>query len=403
MEIRLIEASEYIHYTAICHIVFFEASRSDMRSMIASQNNENKNADPALAAFDSSGKIMSAMTIHPYKILMHGKEVQMAGIGGVVTSPDARSKGLVRQIFIKAFQMMRENNQIYSFLYPFSYGYYRKFGYEYCYFNNHAKIPTMQLMSYPYPSHVKPHEPGDSFAPYAKIYELFTKNRNLAFVRGQKEWENILNRDPYVNLRFTFLFGHPESPTAYVLYDGQRNAENSLHVKEICFSSPEGLYDVLGFMGRLSPESKYIHWNVPTGVDIHSLSDELYDVSVQRRASGMGRVVDVLAALNNIKAPNRTSSCRGHVQINVRDDFLPENTGLYYVEWEGEHLFAQRVKSHINKSADLEITVEALMQLLSGLITPNEAVLRRDTKIYSKEELLLDLFPHNQLYVMEQF
>ena len=228
MEIRLVKPEERIHYLAVCQTVFYGSPPLDIRGMIAGKvEHDDKGDDPIIAAFDDGGNLLSGMTIIPYTILMHGKEVCMGGIAGVATKPEARGRGLVRQIFGKACQLMSKNNQIYSFLYPFSFDYYRKLGYEHCYPYYSVKIPTMQLMSsYPNPSQARAHEPGDDITPYAALYESFTKNRNFAVVRDKKAWERLLDRDPYQRLQFTYLFGPAGSPTAYVLYDAKRGGED---------------------------------------------------------------------------------------------------------------------------------------------------------------------------------
>ena len=401
VDIRLARPEERIQYRAICQTVFHNTSPQDMRAKLAGElEYEHKDDNPLIAAFDESGKMLSAMTIIPYTILMHGKEVPMAGVAGVATKPEARCRGLVRQIYHKAYQVMLESNQIYSFLYPFSFEYYRKLGYEHCNPLKHSKIPTTKLMTYPYPAQVKAFEPGDDISPYMKVYELFTKNRNLAVVRSKKTWEHMLNRDPYQRLQFSFLFGPAESPTAYVLYDSKLSKdERSLFVVELCYASPEGLFDALGFLGRLSPEIDHMHWDVPTGLDIHCLCCNLLEVEPSIIPKGMGRVVDVLAALNGTAAPGGSGSCC----IKVTDTFLTDNSGFYTVEWGSGQLSAKRADSCLDKSVDMETSVEGLMQLLCGYVTPNEAAFRRDTKLFGQKNLLCDLFPRNDIYIMERF
>ena len=403
MEIRFLNQEEHIHYMAICQTVFWDAKPRDIRAMIKGELEcDRVIEDPVIALFDDSGKMLSGMIIHPFTIRMNGKEVQMAGIDGVVTKPEARTKGLVRQVFDKAFEHMRTNNQTYSFLYPFSYEYYRKLGYEYCYPYHNAKIPTKQLMSYPFPKSVTAYEPGDDIKPFAAVYETFTKNRNFAVVRDNKAWEKLLDRDPYRCLEFTFLFGPPESPTAYVLYDAKRiDGIGSLAVKELCYTSPEGLHDALGFLGRLSPEAKTVQWSVPIGIDIQSLCSDLFEVEQHTKAVGMGRIVDVQASLSGLAPPSWCHSNAGRVVVEVKDTLIASNSGLYVIEWENNQLSAKKTDS--GKYVDLETSVETLMQLVCGHITINEAKYKPGTKVHSQKELLLSLFPHNPMYIMERF
>ena len=54
----------------------------------------------------------------------------MGGIGNVTSYPEVRGKGSVRQLMEKALKEMKEQGTVLSYLSPFSYHFYRKFGYE---------------------------------------------------------------------------------------------------------------------------------------------------------------------------------------------------------------------------------------------------------------------------------
>ena len=294
------------------------------------------------------------------------------------------------------------NQQVYSFLYPFSFGFYRKFGYEHCNSILEAKIPLRQMGRFPFPGAAQAYEPGDDAGSYARLYETFARGRNLSVVRDEGAWRRILDRDPYKKLQFTYLLGPKDSPTAYVLYDSKRvrGKSYSLYVKELCFQSTQGLYDALGFLGRLSPECQHMFWNVPQGVNAHMLCSDLYDIELTEQAFGMGRVVDVLAALGGLHAPTHPSG--GRVSIKVVDDFINENTGFYQVEWESGTLSAKRLGMSVG-ACDLETSVMGLMQLVSGFATPEMAECRRDTIVSGNRELLHALFAKRRMYIMERF
>ena len=65
----------------------------------------------------------------PYRMIFDGSEAKM---GGSAVSPHFRKKGkkYIRNIFEYAMNEMYEDGYIFSYLYPFSHVYYRKFGYE---------------------------------------------------------------------------------------------------------------------------------------------------------------------------------------------------------------------------------------------------------------------------------
>ncbi|MCL2365047.1 MAG: GNAT family N-acetyltransferase [Defluviitaleaceae bacterium] len=403
MEIRKITQEERIHYDAINYECFVGMKGRDIREQMrnpSESKDEGWERAPVWAAFEG-GKMLSAMTVHNYTIRMNGHNVQMGGIGGVVTKPESRGKGYVRRIMRPVFDEMRELGQVYSFLYPFSYAYYRMFGYEMAFPRHTTTIPVREFAKFPYPERFVPYEPNDPIEPYAQIYAEFIKNRNLAVVRDERTWKRMLQRDPYLKRDFTFLNYAPDGkPNAYVLYKAvnKGSAHNTLSVRELCWTDPAGLHAVFGFFGKLSAEYRDVEWNVPDGISMQALMPDCYAISVATHAVGMNRIVDVPAVLAMQPAPAGSAV----LSIGVTDAFCPENTGLYRIEWQGGKLNVTRhAESFTN--ADMETNVTTLAQLTTGYITAAEAQYRVDTVIRDKKQELALLFPKKDLYLLEGF
>jgi predicted acetyltransferase len=407
MEIRKITPEERIHYSAICQVCFLDTRRRDIREALRNPPEEEapdwggRKGAPVWAAFEK-GKMLSGLTVNPYVIRMNGHEVKMGGIGAVVTLPEARGKGLIRRINRPVFDAMREEGQVYSFLYPFSFDYYRKFGYEHCYARRNAIIPIKEFAKFPYPERFTAHEPEDSHEPYARIYGEFTRNYNLAVVRDESNWKWMLNRDPYMKLQFTYLnYDASGNPNAYVLYETEVRGHEGSHaikIREMCWTSPEGLFAVFGFFGKLGSEYRVVKWNVPYGVNVQAILPDAYDVDWKINAAGMNRIVDVPAVLAMQPAPAGS----GRVSIGVSDAFCPENTGLYRLEWEDGHLTVGK-HAEAFTHADMETNVTTLAQLTTGYINASEARFRSDTVIRGDVDMLNALFPKKDLYIMEGF
>jgi predicted acetyltransferase len=324
----------------------------------------------------------------------------MGGIGAVVTLPEARGRGLIRQINGPVFEAMRAEGQVYSFLYPFSFAYYRKFGYEHCYARHNAVIPIDQFGGFPYPKRFVPHEPEDSHEPYARIYDAFTRTRNLAVVRDEGSWKWMLNRDPYMKRQFTYLnYNADSTPNAYLLYEADlkgHEGSNAIRIRELCWTEPAGLSAVFGFFGKMGSEYRVVKWTVPQGVNIQAIMPDSYGVDWKINAAGMNRIVDVPAALA-MQPPPPGSGC---ADIKVTDDFWPDNSGTYRLEWENGNLTAKR---HDSTEPDMETRVTTLAQLTTGYINAAEARYRSDVIIRGDMEKLNALFPKKDIYLLEGF
>jgi predicted acetyltransferase len=76
------------------------------------------------------GKIQSFVASIPFNVNFFGSEMKATGIGYVSSLPESRGKGFIHQIFERYFEEEYSRGTILSYLDPFSYSFYRQFGYE---------------------------------------------------------------------------------------------------------------------------------------------------------------------------------------------------------------------------------------------------------------------------------
>ncbi|MCL2373549.1 MAG: GNAT family N-acetyltransferase [Defluviitaleaceae bacterium] len=399
MEIRIIKPSEQIEYTAICNSVFFGSPRLDIREMRKKPDEHGKDDETIrLGYFSDTGKLLSALSLIPYEMRLGDKTVKMGGIGAVVTRPDARAGGFVRKLFDEAFQIMVREGYVYSFLYPFSFDFYRKFGYELCYARANATIPMYTISGYHIPPAIEEFEPGGDTAPYEEIYRKFTADYSLSLVRSSETWRKRLKRDPYKNLEFTYLFRDESGqPVSYILYGVESgDGGSNLDIDELCWVNPTGLQYAFGFIQRLGAEFSNVKWsNMPAGIVPHAMVADVFDVSLRHNGIGMGRLVDVAASLATMPSPEG----QGQATIEVQDSYLPQNSGIYTITWQNGQLSVAKT----NTTPHITTTVETLAQLVTGYLSLNEAALKQDTTIVANHKALAALFTKKNLYLKEYF
>ena len=80
--------------------------------------------------FDQNNQLTSQVMATPFPVEFYGKEYLMAGIGYVASYPEARGQGGINQIMEKILKDCRKRNVSLSYLAPFSYPFYRRYGYE---------------------------------------------------------------------------------------------------------------------------------------------------------------------------------------------------------------------------------------------------------------------------------
>jgi len=396
MQIRKLKPEENVHYKLMCSVCF-NMSSADRYAWLEKPEDHTEGYENTWGAFDADGRLISAMVALPVEIMMNNSPAKAGLICGVTTLPEARNSRCVRKMFEIIMPQMAKDGIVYSMLYPFSFPFYRKFGYEHGFTRQRYTFPMAELARYPYPSGMKVYNKGDNWTDIAKVYTAFIQDKNIAWVRGDKEWKNILKRDPHQNREFTYIhYNATGEPDAYILYEGHVNDDDKImYIRELAWTSKDALNAMLGFVHGLRSEYENVSWATPEGVDFFSLIDNSWNAEQKMDAIIMSRVLDVHSALVHLDTPNG----EGSVAIKVTDNFLASNTGIYSVLWEDEKLCVETT----NQPPDIEMDIETLAQLVTGYLTPDQAAYRKDVTIHSRQDKLSALFQKKNLYLMEHF
>jgi len=399
MEIRKINSEEDIYSSLVATVSYFGKMPENYAERIENPPVRGVVNENEWAGFDDSGRICSRMNLEDYKIHFDGHITGMCGVGGVATLPEHRNGGFVRGMFEKALPEMKERGFVFSYLYPFSYAFYRKFGYELCYMRNAVTIPADNFKGYAYDGNVAMYESGGDISGYTDVYNEFARGRNLSMSRDAETWERMVAKDPYVSGRYSYLHRDADSRAdAYLLFrvdSFDHRVKNTLRATEIAWTTPEGLHALFGFLGVFFAQFDKVYWEAPDGLHVPSMFDESGGVELVRAASGMNRVVDVGAALRLLKVP----AAPGRASVRVFDGQIESNTGAYEIEWADG---ASRVEK-TNGAADLEIDIQTLTQLATGFINADEAAVKRGVRVNGNMDALRALFVRKDLYLMERF
>jgi len=397
MEIRKLKPEENIQRELMASICFLDIEPEDRYAWLNSPLDHLDDLDYAWGAFSEDGTLFSSVIVKPEAMMFNGQSVKMAFTGGVTTLPEARNAGGVRKIYEKVFPKMKDDGILFSFVYPFSFPFYRKFGYEQSYSRSRFFIPIDALNIYSYPSGVRAHKKGDSPRDFIKVYNQFIKDKNLAIVRSDDEWQEILNRDPHLKREFTYIhYDNQGESNAYVLYTPvQKDDECLLVIKELVWSDISGLYDMLGFIYGLRSEYSHVSWEAPNCLDFFSLIEDSWEVSVKWEGAGMNRIVDLPRVLELLIPPSEY----GSVILDVSDKFLPFNTGRYLLKWKSGSISVSKT----DMLPDMETDIETLTQMVTGYLTPAQALYKKGISIHAKLDVFSALFPHKNLYMMELF
>jgi predicted acetyltransferase len=396
MEIRPIKPEEKIIKSKIQSIAF-------MYSQDFSQAEKNpeafgKDYETTRAAFDDNGKMCSCLELIPFTVQFDGHGVPMGGIGGVASLPEEREKRYIRHIFKAVMAEMYEKGYVFSYLYPFSHAYYRKFGYELNMRLRSYTIPLTALKAFEQRGKLSLITGRDDRGPIISVYERFITPLNLVVHRTKRLWDAFFEKDPYKDNVYLYLWSDTQGePGGYVQFrpEKQPNQKCTLHVQELVWLNDTALSGILSFMSGLTAQAEQIVWRAPDFVELLPLFQEPYDIKQEILTFGMNRIVNAAKALEAMHVPMEG----GEVTLEVRDDFFEPNNGIYTLTWEQ----GQKKVARSSKTPDMTCDVQTLSQLVTGFASPGLLKGFGRLKIHNNKDSIQKLFIPKRLYINNYF
>ena len=321
--------------------------------------------DDHWAAYTDDGEMMSNFCVPHYVVNFDGNPCRMAGIGGVATLPQYRRQGGIRACFQAALPDMYEKGFDFSYLFPFSTAYYRKFGYECC-------VQKYQWMADL--SQLKPAGTGGTFRLAEKdrpmteairaVDAVWESKYNMMVMHKPEDYDWTEKFDPAVKQEFTYVFFNREgTPKSYCTFKPQAASEGRILVcSRFCFADKEGFQGLLELFKSLSADHRYAQFHTPAQPSLQYLMPEwsLGAVRFQLAASsGMVRVVNVKSVLEKAKYLGS-----GRAVLAVTDPQIPQNNGTFAVTFaDGRAVSVERTE----EEADASFTIPAFSALIAGV------------------------------------
>lgn len=392
MQYRKVTPEERMHVTRLQGIVFsFTPNEQEIREQI--EKGEYK-SDITYGAIDENGRVIAGMDVIPYIMWFDGHKVPMYGIGGVASMPESRRQGNIRKLFEKAFDDIYEKGAVFSHLYPFSYDYYRKFGYE------HVGAVCKYTLPLEYARKLKNNGTAHEFIKgdeaqgrLIEVYEAYASRHNIMVSRADERWEGVFNVALFGADRLYYWKDAAGGIKSWVKFKKEGDA---MRVHDIAWADHESMLGILQFIGmfegaaenlklRASPEFlPELYWN------------ELYDIEEERDLMGMNRIVDARRALELMKKDGE-----GKFTIRISDGFAAWNNNIYTVEYGGGDCSVKI--GGTTGSADIEVNELALMQMILGTFELEQIAYRDDVQINANIETLKNVFRKKNLLIADYF
>ncbi len=358
------------------------------------QDDEKKIFRPeyCFGAFDDDDEtLMSLIYSVSLKARYFGRYIDCAGAGMIATLPMYRRRGCVRAVYNKVFENMHKNGEVFSYIYPFSYDYYRKFGYEQFAEKYILTFPMHALSCVKANTNAFLMDSKEAFKEVVRIYDAYTCSVESAFERTQPMWDKKLTLDPYSSNLHTYIWFDCDGVNK--AYATIRLENELLSVTDMAYVDRQGLEGIIGFLSTFYPRALKVRFeNVTADSPLKYIIKEYSQSEGILRSWAMARVTDVKKAFELARYPEK----KGSFAVKV-EDFLDWNNKIFNVEYENGTC---TVTESENGDYDIRMGIPLLTRILLGSdnFTPH-LLSFADCEIKGNIDDFLRAFPRRERYL----
>lgn len=340
------------------------------------------------------------LTLLPLQVYIHGQVFDMGGIAGVATWPEKRRGGMVSRLLTHALEEMKTAGQSLSFLHPFSFAFYRKFGWE-----TYTEYKKYVIPIDKFPAKLKTEgivkRDIKNISELDQVYQSYASRYNGTLVRDKAWWQERILNENYRTVVYYTDAGDPQGYALYKIEDKQLNCDELVYENE---TARRALWTYFANHDSMITQGKFIY--VPADDNLPFLLD---DPRIQQETVPyfMGRIVDAVAFVESY--PFEQIGEETSLTLHLTDRYAPWNEGVWRltITTEGQGHLARVDTSNLSENdtvADLELGIQSLTTLMLGyqqadnlfnwgrIEGSSESVAALKRVIPTKQTFLLDFF-----------
>lgn len=318
------------------------------------------------AFLDDDATLIAMVHILEYQVVRQGRYVPTLGIGGVATRPEYRRMQAIRKIMDKIFEMAPERGWEISLLYPFSYDYYRKFGYEYIADKMTVKLPMKALSRFERSSSVRlySYNSKEVLQDVLCVYHAYAERFDGMLLHDEKC--EAYSANPFVERRHTYVHysaqGIPNASATVSI-----GANETLEITEFYFADAEGLRGMLGFLRAYDGQVAFCRFHkLPPDSELLLVLGEYVGVECVSEEGAMGRIMLMETFLQSTVYPTES----GHFKLRC-EDTLEFNRGVYDVQYANGKATVKKLP--YDAAYDISAQPAALSMMLLRVVLPKKA------------------------------
>lgn len=291
--------------------------------------------------------IMASGKARGFQQWWNGRLVPMAGMAGIVVSPEYRGRGVGSLLMRRLAEESRRRGETISALYPATVPVYRHLGWEFAGSQRCYRLSTAMLRTLGGSTAVRRATPEDAQILHDLCAASLGAARELGPLQWPAEqWRRRLEDDA------TYVYLADDGVVVY----GWRG--HDLEVRFLWADSEETTRTLWSVVGSGSSVAKSVHAYLSPHDPVHWLLGEEASGEVQRNG-WMLRILDVPGSL---AARGYPPGLAARVSLEVDDPESADNTGTWVLSVEGGRASAERGED----SAALRLSARGLAALYAG-------------------------------------
>jgi predicted acetyltransferase len=342
------------------------------------------------------GDLRASLTVVPF--LVHwGATVTLAmgGIAGVATFAEARGRGFVDLLLRKSLEAMRADGQVVSALFPFSWAFYRRHGWDWVGQKRTVRLPLNEVRSSPEGRAVVTVPDEQARERLEPVYTRFARQYRGVLTSETHRWEGKLSHG---DDRTTHVYQHEPSGD-YLLWRYNRD-NNEGNVREFVADSPDGYKGLLSLLHYMATQCDKARLMLPDDTPLWSHVMH-WDVETRVEPVFQARVVDFAPAMEQLDLSPDTPD--GTATVALRDEHAPWNSGVWRITVEGGRVRCSLAVGSPDPAVTMDI--QAASQAYWG--TPSLDALRAAGRVDVSDEAafawLARVLPATTVYTLDDF
>lgn len=320
---------------------------------------------------EADGQLVSSMLCTPGPVYIGEGTVSHSAVGAVGTIPEYREKGCAGAMMTESVKLLKNERICTSSLWPFSYKYYRKFGWELASETRTYRNQASVFAQKGDPSATRLAKPDDlegmmfAFDEYAHEYNCLTQ-RNHEWWTKIIRCDDWLRPDPDSNWGAIVLEREGEviGYAVYIVHPDSQTDELLIDVKELIFEEVQDRRDLLAGIAKAYPDSVVTFGAPSDDMFMHELDDPRAAKCTAGPAH-MFRIIDPPAAMLSLKSE---SHAHGYLSLSISDPVFTSGFEFGIEIYNGSISLCDFDPDHA-----LEMSVQTLAKLYSGCLDPIQA------------------------------